>query len=297
MICPKCGYDMGEEKVCTVCGFENEEVVEEELEENETEVNETETEVDYNSLEELKVDFDEVDDDTNEEDDEVLLDETDLNVDFNEIDMASQRKSRKKGMSSWLVALVSFIAGVLATLITIGCINGTLITCFDFITNGNPCEAVEKNLFASYVTYDAKDFTDSTSLYYRNSLIEYLQYYQSMGYEFDTDLEIDASDDKAFNKLAEYYLTQIVASEAEKASIENVKYLDVNFVKSGTDSFDTYLKTYKESNNEKVAKAEGVSAFAELVYNVDFKYESGTKESKLFKTTCVKVDNKWYYFQ
>ena len=62
MICPICGFDMKEEKTCEKCGFE---VVENE------QVVESETETDFDALENIEVDFEEVDGEQEVQEDEV----------------------------------------------------------------------------------------------------------------------------------------------------------------------------------------------------------------------------------
>ncbi|MBQ4155823.1 MAG: hypothetical protein IJD90_03350, partial [Clostridia bacterium] len=133
MICPVCGFDMKEEKTCEKCGFE--------ASENEQTL-EPETDVDFDSLEKIKVDFEEVDGEQEVQEDVISETVENLEVDFDEINQnVSEEKKSKNGM--WGVSFVSFIAGVLATLIVVGCLNGTIVSYFDRITNGTPYETVE----------------------------------------------------------------------------------------------------------------------------------------------------------
>ena len=192
MKCEKCGAELDENNICPIC--DNKPEGEEITANSEREVADNETKIDIEALENLKVDFEEVEgleqsgqEYTEKDDFKASSDE--LVIDFDEINNNVKNTAEKKNNSSWLVAFVSFIAGVLATLITIGCFNGTIINYFDRITNGSPKDAVESFCKFYYQTdSNAKKLTEIFSPYLREQIVDELKYYtESTGMSSDID--------------------------------------------------------------------------------------------------------------
>lgn len=279
MKCEKCGVKLDENNICPICGMkpENEQI----SNNSEQETIEADTKVDVESLENLEVNFDEDDgleesEQENAENDDFKASSDELVIDFDEINHNVKNTNDKKSNSSWLVAFVSFIAGVLATLITIGCFNGTIINYFDRITNGSPKECVESFCKFYYQSDgDAKKITDVFSPYFREELVNELKSYaEYAGTSMDVNFDIDVTNDGEFEKFAEFYLDFVKSLSTQKVSIKNLKYNSIEYYKSGTDEFNSYLSEYKSSSDEKVAMAEGVSVFAKITFKIDFTVES-----------------------
>lgn len=279
MKCEKCGAELDENNICPICGANS---TEEQIAVDSEQKNlETETEVDIESLENLKVDFDEVDgSETTEQEetekDDFIVTSDELVIDFDEINNNAKNIVVKKNNSSWMFAFVSFIAGVLATLITIGCFNGTIINYFDKITNGSPKDTVESFCKFYYQTDStAKKITEIFSPYLREQIVSELKSYtESTGASTDVDFDIDVTNDGDFEKVAEFYLDLITNSSTQKISITKLDFDSIEYYKSGTDEFNSYLSEYKNSENEKVANAEGVSVFAKVSFKINFTIES-----------------------
>ena len=308
MICPICGFEMQDEKTCEKCGFT--------VKEND-QTQEEETVVDFEALEKVEVDLEEVDevDETDDtEEDDVLLDDEDLTVDFDEIDnMVLDKKSSKAGL--FVSSFISFVAGVLATLVVIGCLNGTIISYFDRITNGSPNETVES--FCKFYFMDepsADDMVETFSPYLRSKIVSELEYYNSNG---EVDLNIDVNDNKKFKDVAEYYIDLVSQSNTQKTDITSIEFTDVEYYKSGSDEFNNYMQEYKSVDKD----AKGVSLFANVSFTIKFdvttveeetnaipettkknnKSETTTKapktktESMVYKCSvvCVKINDNW----
>lgn len=279
MKCEKCGVELDENNICPKCGRKPED--EQISDTSEQEIIETETKVDVESLENLEVNFDEVDglEDSEQqsvENDDFKASNDELVIDFDEINHNVKNTNDKRNNSSWLVAFVSFIAGVLATLITIGCFNGTIINYFDRITNGSPKECVENFCKFYYQSdIDAKKMTEAFSPYVREMLVNDLKsYVEYSKVPIDINLDIDVTKDSEFEKIAEYYLDLVTSSSTQKVSITNLNINNIDYYKSGTDEFNSYLSEYKSSSNDKVSKAEGVSVFAKVAFKVNCTVES-----------------------
>lgn len=251
MFCPKCGFDMEDNKICEKCGF-NSETVETQNEE----------------LEDIKVDFDEnasaeVETET---EDEVVAKEEDLVIDFDEIQENQPIKPANSG--SWLVSLVSFIAGVLATLVVIGCVNGTVMSCFDKVVNGNPSDTVTSFLKTNFETADTDVFTDISSIYYRSYIASTLESYAEQGYSVDVDTDIDVTDDKAFKEVAKFWLT---GNSSYTIKVDDVIINSVDYYKSSSDEYNTNIEKYKSSTDEKVADAaKNATVFAKVSFSLDY---------------------------
>ena len=274
MKCENCGAALGDDNICPKCGWT--------LEERESSLdNENEIDADIDSLDNLVVDFDEIDgEDESEkaefEEDEFGASDDELAIDFDEINKSSDKSKGQKGGSSWLVAFVSFIAGVLATLITIGCFNGTIIGYFDRITNGSPKECVESFCKFYYQTdSSAKKMTKVFSPYLRAHIISELKsYVEYAGISTDVNLDIDVTKDSEFEKVAEYYLNLVTSSSTQQVKITNLKFNTIEYYKSGTDEFNSYLSEYKSSSDENAAKADGVSVFAKVSFKINYTVEN-----------------------
>lgn len=293
MICPKCGFDMGEEKTCEKCGWveESAEIQNNEISEDNS-IESEETQADLNSLENINVDFNEVEGTDSEAEDEVKTSPDDLVIDFDEINEKSKDMKNKKSGSSWLVALVSFIAGVLATLIVVGCLNGTVITYFDKVTNGTPYEVIEKFCKSNFETNNAKDFTAACSPFYRAEILSAIQQ-QSEYYNMETNLDydMDVTKDSNFVPVAEYFMKNFVVSDTQKMIIDNIEYQGIEYYKSGTDEFHSYLDEYKGSSNSVVAQAKGVSLFAKVSCNIAYTVET-IEQTTTTTTTTAKATKK-----
>lgn len=272
MICPKCGFDMEDNKVCEKCGFESESI-----ENNE-------------KLEDITVDFVENESAEAEIEDEVAVCEEDLVIDFDEIDEKKTEKPANSG--SWLVAVVSFIAGVLATLIVIGCVNGTVMSCFDKVVNGNPKDVVTSFVKTNFETADSKKFTDISSVYYRSYIASTLSSYASQGYSIDVDTNVDVTDDEKFQKIAEFWLT---GNSAYKIKVNSVDVSAVEYYKSNSDEYKEYIEKYKTSSNEKIVDAaKDVTVFAKVSFGLNYSIIpiEQTTAAETTTTTAASSDNK-----
>lgn len=249
MFCPKCGFDMEDNKICEKCGYDSETV-------------ETQNE----ELEDIKVNFDETDSNEIEKEDEVVANEDDLVIDFDEIEENQPIKPANSG--SWLVALVSFVAGVLATLIVIGCVNGTVMSAFDKVVNGNPQDTVTTFVKTNFETADAKVFTENASVYYRSYIASTLASYAQQGYSIDVDTDIDVTDDEKFLDIAKFWLS---GNSSYKIQVDNVEINNVEYYKSDSDEYETNIEKYKSSSDEKVVKsADDVTVFAKVSFGLDY---------------------------
>ncbi len=313
MICPICGFDMKEELTCEKCGF----VVQEHIDEDAS--------TDFDALEKIEVDFNELENSEVIAEDEVLADESDLEVDFETIEQNSVDVKSKKS-NNWGSSIVSFIAGVLATLIVVGCLNGTIINYFDKITNGTPYETIDT--FCDYYFFDnpsVDDMVKTFSSYYRSQVVDELAQY---GFQNDVDLYFDMNDDEKFKDVANFYLNLINDTSSQSVKIKSINYDYITYYKSGSEQFESYLKKYKLVDNE----ANGVALFADVVFTINIDVtkveqetvvpEISTKKNKKVnetdtttaqtttqtpKTTtenrihkcyavCVKVNNEWKIF-
>ncbi len=294
MKCKKCGMDMAESAVCPECGWRPEDDFD--IPEDSAEF---ETEVDIDSLENLQFNFNEVDGGSEYEQEDYEKDDFDtsndeLVIDFDEINQNVVTSHKHKGSSSWLVAFVSFIAGVLATLITIGCFNGTIISYFDRITNGTPTETVENFCKFYYQSdSDVEKITNAFSPYLRAQIVSELQsYVEYYGVEADINLDIDVTNDSEFAKVAEYYLSLVTQSLSQKITITSLDYKNIEYYKSGTDEFNSYLSEYQSSSDEKVAAAEGVSLFAKVSFSISYDIKTIQQETTTVVTTTTETETK-----
>ncbi len=275
MICPKCGYDMGDSKSCEKCGyvFENEEE------------NVQNTEV----LEDISVDFDETDVSEIENEDEVKASDDDLVIDFDQIDESKNKKS-KKNSGTWLVALVSFVAGALASLIVISCINGTFMSFFDKTVNGNPKEVLNSYIKTSFETFSTKEYTKECSIYYRNSIVSQLKQYKEQGYPIDVDMSLDITKDSNFEKIAKIWLQ---GNASYKFNILNIDATDIKYYKSGSDEYKEYMKNYKSSETDKVAEySKNATMFAKVTFSMNYSIKPIEQTTTTATTTTAKNDNK-----
>ncbi len=260
MICPICGFDMKEETVCEKCGFE-------------------ETKVDFEALENIKVDFDDVE--TAEDvEEKVSVEDEDLEIDFEQIDQKTVENKPKKS-NFWGVSIVSFLAGVLATLIVVGSLNGTIISYFDKVTIGTPYETVES--FCDFYFQDnptVEGMVESFSPYLRSQIVSELAQY---GFDTEVDLNADVTDDEKFKDVAKFYLDLVNDSNEQTTKITSIEYEDVQYYKSGSDEFNTYLEEYKNVE----PTAEGVSLFANVSFTIKFDVTTVAEE-----TTTVPASTK-----
>jgi len=272
MICPICGFDMKDEKNCEKCGFE--------LSENEQTL-EPETDVDFDSLEKIEVDFEEVDGEQEVQEDEISETVENLEVDFDEINQnVAEEKKSKSGM--WGVSFVSFIAGVLATLIVIGCLNGTIVSYFDRITNGTPYETVESFCdFYFFADLDADNMVKTFSPYYRAQIAAELAQYN---FQNDVDLNFDLTDDTKFKDVADFYINLINDPSTPLNKIKSIDFDKIVYYKSDSEEFKTYLNKYKVVDNE----AKGVALFANVSFKIKIDVVEVEQETTVPQTSTKK---------
>lgn len=290
MNCPKCGKDIGDKHLCE-CGWTDIEVNDVENKNDNEETN-----ADLKSLENINVDFDEVNGVDNEVEDEVSASPDDLVIDFDTINEKTDKNPSKKSGSNFLVALVSFIAGVLATLVVVGCLNGTIINYFDKFSNGTPYEVIESFCKSNFETNDAKAFTKASSPYYRAQIASAIKQQSSYyGTQVDVNLDVDVTKDSEFEKIADYFMKNYVVSDTQKMIINKIDYSGIEYYKSGSDEFKNYLNEYKSSSDENVAKAKGVSLFAKVNCSISYTVktiEQQTTTTVAPETTTVKNNKK-----
>lgn len=332
MICPICGFDMQDEKTCEKCGWvaEDTEKVAEQPEEK-AEIVENNDEIE--TIEGLDVDLNEVatDEETQETEDEFASSEEDLVIDFDEIDNSVVEQAPKG--NNWMVSLVSFLAGVLATLIVVGCFNGTIVQQFDKLTNGTPYDVVESFCKLQFgIITDADEMVRTNSPFFREQIIGQLEYYNQMtGSVSEVNLDIDVTNDKEYKEVARYYLDMLAMNNNQKVKITNLEFTGIEYYKSGSDEFEAYLAEYKAGGDE-LEKTDNISIFANVTFNLAYEvttYEQETstastttkkskKNQKTEETTavettqapttqkesashecsaiCVKIDDSWYVF-
>ena len=282
MICPKCGLEIEDSLVCNACGWTKDS-------EEKVENQEKETEVDFAALENLSVEFEESVENI-EEEAEFVTKEEDLVIDFDQINNQASLNTKKNSSFSWLVSLVSFVAGVLATLITIGCFNGTITGYLDRITIGTPYETVEtlcKLYYQSGVSAD--EVVDVSSPYFRAQLINEMKYYeQYYGLDEEINLDIDISSDEEYEKVVQYHIDYFTAQSNQKIEIKDIKFSDLKYFKSGTDEFKTLFDYYKSSPNTTAAKADGVCMFASVSFEANLDVTSFEREEVVPETTSKK---------
>ncbi len=276
MFCPKCGYDMQENTTCEKCGFD--------VKSAEETVEKTEV------LEDISVDFDKAENVETEVEDEINATDEDMTVDFNQIDEVDTKKE-KKSSGTWLVSLVSFIAGALACLIVVSCINGTFMSFFDKTVNGNPNDVVNNFLKTSFVTFDTKEYTNECSIYYRNSIVNQLKQYESQGYPIKVDTSLDITKDANFEKIAKFWLQ---GNASYKFKIAGVNAKEVEYYKSGSDEYKNYMNSYKTTGVEGVTKySKNATMFAKVTFEMSYSIvpveQTTTKETV---TTTAKKDAK-----
>lgn len=284
MYCPKCGADIADNHSCEKCGWSENDANTEEVKN----FDEVETQADLNSLENLNVDFNEVDGFETEKEDEANFSDDDLKIDFETIDNGVKAKPGKKSGSTIIVSLISFIAGVLATLVVIGCVNGTVINYFDKFTNGTPYEVIENFCKSNFETNDAKMFTKTSSPYYRAQIASAIKQQSTYyGQQVDVDLDCDVTKNSEFEKVADYFMKNYVVSDTQKMVINKIDFKNIEYYKSDSDEFKSYLNEYKSSSNEKVAKAEGVSLFAKVSCSISYTVKTVQQETTTAETTTT----------
>lgn len=265
MICKKCNKEFsGEEELCPECAQTNEEVVqpEENLEVETQESLETLSPTDDIPAQEENLDeFNSLEESENEDEDLEFIN-------------SDEEQTKVKKSSGILSIIISFLCGVLATLITIGFLNGTAISMLDSIIEGNPSEAAKAYITASY-SNDAKKISEVYSIPLR-ALIK--QNY---------NLNFDVKDTKAFEK----ELKKLMNSETPKVEVSNLKVKSTKFHKSNSKEYETFLSTAKQYYPE----LEGASAFATVT--LSFEVPNAQSDTSNVPIVCLKQNGEWYVFQ
>ncbi len=333
MICPICGFEMQEEKTCEKCGWVAEET-KEAIDQQETNALEVEPEVNSEEVQGLDVDLQGIEDaeEVKEVEDEFASTDEDLVIDFDEIDNNVVKEVPKS--NSWAVSLVSFLAGVLATLVVIGCFDGTIVKQFDKLSNGTPYEVIESYCNLNFgISLDSDEMINTYSPYLRAQVVNNIEYYNQMtGATSELDLDVDVTKDEEFKDIAKYYLDTYFEGSNQTVKINKLDFTDVEYYKSGSEEFEAYLSEYK-SGAEELANADNVSVFANVIFDLSFEVttmqeqttaipETTKKKNKKNKAeqetttmptqapttkkesadvqcsvVCVKVDNSWYIFK
>ena len=293
MKCPVCGADLENKKVCE-CGWEEKEETTAEDVTNET------TEQVLPENEDKIFNIEGVDDEslaaafgTPEELDEYLRE---YEIDFKKIQEEEERQSRKtKKKTPWGVAIVSFLAGVLATLIVIGSLNGTILKLFDRVMYGSPKTSVETFFDCVYETHNEDEFLKVISPYQRETVKNAAIQFVSYGYvdSFEIDENVDVNDDKAFAPYVKAYLSYF-ASSGYSVKIDSFESSDVIYYNNTSSTYDLYAKQYlpKSTDNKNVQLYADINCSLDLTIKSDqtSQSESSTEE---YKIVCAKIDGKW----
>ncbi len=290
MNCPVCGTDLKDKKVCE-CGWKEKEETTEEVATETTEqvVPESEDKIlDIEGADEENLD---VALGVDEELDEYLRE---YEIDFKEI-QENEEKPKTKKKTPWGVAIISFLAGVLATLIVIGSLNGTILRLFDRVMYGSPKASVETFFDCIYETQKEDEFLNVISPYQKETVKSAAMQFVAYGYvdSFKVDENVDVNDDKAFKPYVKAYLSYF-ASSGYGVKIDNFEVSDIIYYNNASDTYDAYATQYlpKSTDNKNVQLYADVNCSLDLTITSEqtSESESSTEEYKL---VCAKIDGVW----
>lgn len=275
MTCPKCGAHEGDKDVlvCRMCG---------EMLVDDDAVNEVapETAVD----EEIPV--------VNEEEvsEEISADETDADAE-NAAAPADPKPEKVKYKLDIVSVITSFLAGVLCTLLVVGCVNGTFSSLYQKIIYGNPKKVVTEYCEA-FLAKDGEGILTTLSDAAADAYIEQIEQYGAY-YGLETSADID--DSEYLTMWLEYGYSGVFF---KYDSIEDYK---CEYIKRGTNEFESLLAEYEGDVDEvkmaatvsfklNYSAAEAVSDTMETPDDAAFKSTSTTVSS----ATAIKIGNSWY---
>lgn len=275
MTCPKCGAHEGDKDVlvCRMCG---------EMLVDDDAVNEVapETAVD----EEIPV--------VNEEEvsEEISADETDADAE-NAAAPADPKPEKVKYKLDIVSVITSFLAGVLCTLLVVGCVNGTFSSLYQKIIYGNPKKVVTEYCEA-FLAKDGEGILTTLSDAAADAYIEQIEQYGAY-YGLETSADID--DSEYLTMWLEYGYSGVFF---KYDSIEDYK---CEYIKRGTNEFESLLAEYEGDVDEvkmaatvsfklNYSAAEAVSDTMETPDDAAFKSKSTTVSS----ATAIKIGNSWY---
>ncbi|MBQ2390906.1 MAG: hypothetical protein II306_03970 [Clostridia bacterium] len=275
MTCPKCGAHEGDKDVlvCRMCG---------EMLVDDDAVNEVapETAVD----EEIPV--------VNEEEvsEEISADETDADAE-NAAAPADPKPEKVKYKLDIVSVITSFLAGVLCTLLVVGCVNGTFSSLYQKIIYGNPKKVVTEYCEA-FLAKDGEGILTTLSDAAADAYIEQIEQYGAY-YGLETSADID--DSEYLTMWLEYGYSGVFF---KYDSIEDYK---CEYIKRGTNEFESLLAEYEGDVDEvkmaatvsfklNYSAAEAVSDTMETPDDAAFELTSTTVSS----ATAIKIGNSWY---
>ena len=275
MTCPKCGAHEGDKDVlvCRMCG---------EMLVDDDAVNEVapETAVD----EEIPL--------VNEEEvsEEISADETDADAE-NTAAPADPKPEKVKYKLDIVSVITSFLAGVLCTLLVVGCVNGTFSSLYQKIIYGNPKKVVTEYCEA-FLAKDGEGILTTLSDAAADAYIEQIEQYGAY-YGLETSADID--DSEYLTMWLEYGYSGVFF---KYDSIEDYK---CEYIKRGTNEFESLLAEYEGDVDEvkmaatvsfklNYSAAEAVSDTMETPDEAAFELTSTTVSS----ATAIKIGNSWY---
>ena len=275
MTCPKCGAHEEDRDVlvCRMCG---------EMLVDDDAVNEVapETAVD----EEIPV--------VNEEEvsEEISADETDADAE-NTAAPADPKPEKVKYKLDIVSVITSFLAGVLCTLLVVGCVNGTFSSLYQKIIYGNPKKVVTEYCEA-FLAKDGEGILTTLSDAAADAYIEQIEQYGAY-YGLETSADID--DSEYLTMWLEYGYSGVFF---KYDSIEDYK---CEYIKRGTNEFESLLAEYEGDVDEvkmaatvsfklNYSAAEAVSDTMETPDDAAFELTSTTVSS----ATAIKIGNSWY---
>lgn len=275
MTCPKCGAHEGDKDVlvCRMCG---------EMLVDDDAVNEVapETAVD----EEIPV--------VNEEEvsEEISADETDADAE-NTAAPADPKPEKVKYKLDIVSVITSFLAGVLCTLLVVGCVNGTFSSLYQKIIYGNPKKVVTEYCEA-FLAKDGEGILTTLSDAAADAYIEQIEQY---GAYYGLETSADMND-------AEYvseWLEIVYGSTIFR--FDSISDFECEYIKRGTNEFESLLADY-EGDVDEVKMAATVSftmnySAADVVSDTmetpdDTAFSSDSLE--MYSVKVVKIGNSWY---
>ena len=276
MTCPKCGAHEEDRDVlvCRMCGemLVDDDAVNEEV--SETAVNEEVPVV--NEEEVLK---------------EVSADETEPEGENAEVPVEPEPEKVKYKLDIVSV-ITSFLAGVLCTLLVVGCVNGTFSSLYKKVIYGSPKKVVTEYCEA-FLNKDGEamlaTFTDAAAdSYISNYIAPYSAYY---GLETSADMN-DA-------EYVSEWLEIVYGSTIFR--FDSISDFECEYIKRGTNEFESLLADY-EGDVDEVKMAATVSfimnySAADVVSDTmetpdDTAFRSVSLE--MYSVKVVKIGNSWY---